>query len=169
MTLTVRAEGIAPRAVGHRCMCRADRWPSPGDVLPVTLDARRPDRLEVEWDEVEPARERAWATATQLAADGAPDERAAAAAAGVDLDALRRAFPGATIEVETHSIEAGTQPDVARQVLAALQAAEAAAPYASDDAADRIGQLERLAKLREACALTEAEFEAEYVRGLIGE
>jgi hypothetical protein len=178
MTLTVRAEGIPPQAVEHSCICRADRWPSPGDVLPVTLDARKPERLKVEWDEVESARDRAWTAATALASAEAAggDEGAAqtdeqeAAAAGVDLDALRRAFPGATIEVETQTLDATNQPDVAAQVLAALQAAGAAPPppVGDADAADRIAQLERLAKLRESGALTAAEFEAEKARVLRG-
>lgn len=176
MTLTVRAEGVPPTAVEHKCMCRADRWPSPGDVLPVTVDARKPERLKVEWDEVESARDRAWTTATAMAAEqssGSDDDAArAAAAAGVDIEALQRAFPGATIEVQTSSVDAGGQPDVARQVLAALQAAGAGAaappPDGEDEAAERIANLERLAKLRESGALTEAEFEAEKARLLGG-
>ena len=116
MTLTVQAEGVPPEAVVHRCICRADRWPSPGDVLPVTLDARKPKRLKVEWDEVESARDRAWTMATALAAGAA-------------------ASPPA---------------------------------YGGDGGADRIAQLERLAKLRESGALTDAEFEAEKARILGG-
>jgi hypothetical protein len=155
MTLTVRGEGVPPTAVEHSCMCRADRWPSPGDVLPVTLDARKPKRLKVEWDEVESARDRAWSTATAMASQQAarergdrqgvtPEEERAAAAAGIDLDALRQAFPGATIDVESHTIGAAGEPD-------------------------RIATLERLAKLRESGALSDAEFEAEKARILRGD
>jgi hypothetical protein len=183
MTLTVRAEGVPPTAVEHRCMCRADRWPSPGDVLPVTVDARRPKRLKVEWDEVESARDRAWTTAQALAAQQ-PDAQAAdaqaadaqaAAAAGVDIDALRRAFPGATIDVQSYGVDASDQPDVARQLLAALQSAGAVQgdvqrpAGTEDEAAERIANLERLAKLRESGALNDAEFEAEKARILRGD
>ena len=177
MTLTVRAEGVPSTPVEHSCICRADRWPSPGDVLPVTVDARRPERLKVEWDEVESARDRAWSTASALAAEersgGSPDAQAAAAA-GVDIEALQRAFPGATIEVQSHSVDATDQPDVARQVLAALQSAGAvqagARPADSEDeAAERIANLERLAKLRDSGALTAEEFEAEKARILRGD
>ena len=175
MTLTVRAEGVPPTAVVHRCICRADRWPTPGDTLPVTLDARKPERLKVEWDEVQSARDRAWETAQQMAAAEAggggidPADERAAAAAGVDLDALRQMFPGATIEVESSSIDAGSNPDAARQVLAALQGASGVEPAgADDDAADRIANLERLARLRDSGVLSEAEFEAEKARLLRG-
>lgn len=179
MTLTVRAEGVPPTAVEHRCICRADRWPSPGDVLPVTVDARKPQRLKVEWDEDESARERAWSTATALAAgqraEGGVSGEQAAAAAGVDVDALRRAFPGATVDVQSYSLDASDQPDVARQVLAALQSAgavqagEQRPADSEDEAAERIANLERLAKLRESGALTEEEFEAEKARILRGD
>ena len=80
--------------VGRMWRRFVDRWPSPGDTLPVTVDARKPERLKVEWDEVESARDRAWERAEQLAASEAgggvdPDDERAAAAAGVDLGALR--------------------------------------------------------------------------------
>jgi hypothetical protein len=178
MTLTVRGEGVPPTAVVHSCMCRADRWPSPGDVLPVTLDARKPKRLKVEWDEVESARDRAWSTATAMAAAeqaGGASGGQAAAAAGVDVEALKRAFPGATIDVQSYNVDATDQPDVARQVLAALQSAGAVEAGAQrpaeseDEAAERIANLERLAKLRESGALTAEEFEAEKARILRGD
>ena len=158
MTLTVRGEGVPPTAVEHSCICRADRWPSPGDVLPVTLDARRPERLKVEWDEVRSARDRAWDQAQAMASG---DDEAAAAAAGIDLDALKQAFPGASIQVESHTIDASGQPDAARQVLEALGAAD-------DPADDRVELLERLVRLRDSGALTQAEFEAEKARILGG-
>ena len=176
MTLTVRAEGVSPTAIEHSCMCRADRWPSPGDVLPVTVDARKPKRLKVEWDEVESARDRAWSTATAMAAaeqeGGLSGQRQPA---GVDIEALKRAFPGATIDVQSYSVDATAQPDMARQVLAALQQAgagpaEARRPAESEDeAAERIANLERLAKLHESGALTAEEFEAEKARILRGD
>ena len=147
MNLSVRADGVPPTQVRHSCICRADRWPSPGDVLPVTLDRRKPERLKVEWDEV-------------------PDEPAGVPG-GIDVEALKQAFPGATIQVESHSIDASDQPDVARQVLDALQGAGAVAQ--PDDGDDRIEQLERLARLRDSGALTEAEFEAEKARVLRGD
>lgn len=68
MTLVVSAEGVPAEPVRHRGMCRADRWPSPGDVLPVTVDRRRPKRLKVEWDEVGSARDEAWQQAERMAA-----------------------------------------------------------------------------------------------------
>ena len=52
MNLIVSAEGVAPTAVEHECMCRQDRWPRHGMTLPVTLDRADPTRLKVEWDEL---------------------------------------------------------------------------------------------------------------------
>ena len=75
LTLVVDADGVPPTPVVHRCMCRADRWPSPGDTLPVTVDARKPKRLKVEWDEVVSARDSAWEQAQQIAAMQAQQER----------------------------------------------------------------------------------------------
>ena len=67
LTLVVEADGVPATPVEHRGMCRADRWPSPGDVLPVTVDRRKPKRLKVEWDEVGSARDSAWRLATEIA------------------------------------------------------------------------------------------------------
>jgi len=178
MTLTVRGEGVPPTAVVHRCMCRADRWPSPGDVLPITIDARKPKRLKVEWDEVESARDRSWRTATALAAEeaaGGSSDEAAAVAAGVDIEALKRAFPGATIDVQSYDVDATSQPGAAQQILSAIQSAGAiqGGPQrpaeTEDEAAERIANLERLAKLHESGALTAEEFEAEKARILRGD
>jgi hypothetical protein len=96
-------------------------------------------------------------------------EQADAAAGGVDMDALRRAFPGATIDVQTYEVDATADPDAARRVLEALQRAGGAEPAGADDAGDRIARLERLAKLRESGALSETEFEAEKARILRGD
>jgi hypothetical protein len=68
MTLVVEAEGVPAEPVRHSCMCRADRWPAPGQVLPVTVDRRKPERLKVEWDEVGSARDLAWQEAERIAA-----------------------------------------------------------------------------------------------------
>src|SRR5690349_24405356 len=52
MNLVVSADGIPATPVEHECMCRQDRWPRAGQVLPVTVDRADPTRLKVEWDEV---------------------------------------------------------------------------------------------------------------------
>ena len=68
MTLVVQADGVPAEPVRHRGMCRADRWPSPGDVLPVTVDRLKPKRLKVGWDDVVTARDSAWEEAQRIAA-----------------------------------------------------------------------------------------------------
>ena len=52
MTLVVQADGLAATQVDHECFVHRDRWPSPGQTLPVTVDRADPSRLKIEWDEV---------------------------------------------------------------------------------------------------------------------
>jgi hypothetical protein len=137
MTLVVRAEGMAATTVDHECFCRHDRWPSPGDTLPVTVDRADPTRLKVLWDEVRTHEDRiadqAQALAEHMNAGGAP---------GADLvDQLRAAFPGAEITVSSH------QPN-----------------FADFTGGDSVERLERLAALHRSGALTDEEFAAAKAR-----
>ena len=81
------------------------------------------------------------------AAGGDPDEL---------VGRLRQLFPDAQISVSESSVDASSNPEMAAQVLSSFgfDGAPAAPP------ADPIAQLERLAALRDAGALTEAEFAA---------
>jgi hypothetical protein len=53
MTLVVQAEDVPAKAVEHSGLVHFRRWPSPGMTLPVTIDRANPERLKVEWDEVQ--------------------------------------------------------------------------------------------------------------------
>jgi hypothetical protein len=151
LTLVVQAEGVPATTIEHSCLAPTKKWPSPGETLPVTFDRADPDRLKIRWDDIpdsaDVARQQADALAAQLnqagGAGGAP-----ATLAGGDVNdivaALQQAMPGAEINVAG----AGAQP-----------ASGGAAP-----AADTVSQLERLARLKESGALTEAEFEREKAR-----
>lgn len=67
MQLVVQAEGVPAKAVEHSAPVHRKRWPSPGLTVPVTVDRSNPERLKVEWDEIESSGDRADAAAEGLA------------------------------------------------------------------------------------------------------
>jgi hypothetical protein len=64
----VQADGLLPTAIVHRGVCANNRWPSPGDTLPVTVDRAKPERVVVHWKELPTGAETAQSMAEQLAA-----------------------------------------------------------------------------------------------------
>ena len=68
MQLVVQGDGVPPTPVELDCMARADRWPMPGMTLPVTVDRADPERVKVEWDDVESAKDRSARNAEAIAA-----------------------------------------------------------------------------------------------------
>jgi len=137
MTLVVSADGLATTTVEHECLCRHDRWPSPGATLPVTVDRSDPTRLRVEWDEVVP---------------DTPPPTTGNATADAIVAHIQQASPGAQVAVSRETIEATVGKDAADQVMRALQGE----PPEDDAVAD----LERLARLHAAGGLTDEEFAA---------
>jgi hypothetical protein len=67
---------MTPTAVVHKGVASINRWPSPGDELPVTVDREKPDRLVIHWNDLPTGSETAQSMAEQLAAQmrggGAP-------------------------------------------------------------------------------------------------
>lgn len=167
LQLVVRADGMEPFAADHReWKVPTRKWPWPGSNLPLTVDRRNPDKIRIEWDEVqtteEVARQRAEAMAAgegSSAWGGAgndPDVEAAiqqvqAARPDIDVDELidqvKKIAPDATISVESSTTGAG----------------------GSGGGEDRLAQLERLADLRKSGSLSNAEFEMEKSRILGGD
>jgi hypothetical protein len=155
MTLVVQADGIAPTSVRHKQKAaRTNKFPVPGQVIPVEIDRRDPTRVRVLWDQIPTRDEQARAQGDALAATmrgqrpepgGAGDGAGAPEQVAGIVEHLQRAFPGATVNV---------------------QGGAAATPAGGGD--DRVGRLERLAKLRDAGALTPEEFEREKARILSG-
>jgi hypothetical protein len=128
MSLVVSAEGLEPTAVEHTAMAKVKRWPSPGMTLPVTVDLADPTRLKIHWDEVQTNRESAQQQAEQIAEMMKGGAGATAPGAGMDL--------GAVIQ----------------------QAAAAAGQQANPGADDVAGQIEKLSRLHDSGALSDAEF-----------
>jgi hypothetical protein len=174
MTLTVQGIGFDPFTIEHEEKCHTDRWPSAGMQLPVVFDADHHDRLEVQWDEVQP-REPGSAPPPMT-----PQPTPAADAGDVPpeaqslIDQFTKAFPGAQVSthVETRVVNLSDDPEAAKEVIGSVERATgmdldgdgsvggsvpppttAAAP--SDDTVSR---LERLAALHAQGVLTDDEF-----------
>jgi Short C-terminal domain len=156
LTLVVQAEGVEPFSAEWDGLVRSSRWPFPGMALPVDVDRVNPDRFEIRWKEIPSHRERAEEQADAMvealedgAAPGLPANVPPEAAAIVEQ--LTGMFPGASVVVEKPIDLRGTR---------------ASARPDGGDEDDRLAQLERLTKLRDAGALTESEFQAEKARVL---
>jgi hypothetical protein len=196
LNLVVQVEGLAPYSTEHHQFCSRRKWPYPGMVLPVRVRADDPHSVKLDFDAVPDdatvARQAAEQQAAMLRgetpgggpgfvaglggsvgadvqfvggtpADLPPDKRARLEQfLGVDLDGdgvvgpnpAASAPPAAPGSAAPGSAAPG--PD----------AAEAGGP--TDEGADRIGQLERLARLHADGALTDEEFAAEKRRVLGG-
>ena len=170
MTLAVQGLGFDPFTVEHAEKCHTDRWPTAGMHLPVVFDADRHERLEVEWDDVQPGQ--AAPPSQQPAADLPPEAQAI-------VEQVTRAFPDAqvTTHVETKVVDLSDDPEAAKQMLGTMEAATGmdldgdgriggagvAPPAASPSPAPSMGdatvsRLERLAALHKHGALTDEEF-----------
>ena len=138
--LDVTVEGREPYRVHHECMVKAGKHPWPGQILPVVVDRENPERIDIQWKELQTVDERMAAGGPSAGQPQVIDMR------GTDLaEQLRAAMA-----------TAGAAP------------ADAAPADSGNMVEDRIAQLERLSKLHESGALSEAEFEAEKARILAG-
>jgi hypothetical protein len=140
MQLVISGDGVPATAVEFQGLVHNSRWPSPGMVLPATVDRADPRRYRIEWDEVQSSRDRSRQSAEGMAAamrgDGAPPS---------DLAALSE-------DQKAKLRMLGLDPD-AVEVRQAAPAAD-----------DRLGKLERLAKLHEQGILSDEELAAEKKR-----
>ena len=127
------------------------KWPTPGGTLPVTVDRADLSKCKVRWDDVpewdELAKQQAAQLAAQMNQGGAGSGQVVAGGADVNeiVQALQQAMPGAQIQVGDAEVVGPPE-------------------QAAGGADDRVAQLERLARLRDAGALTEQEFEREKAR-----
>jgi hypothetical protein len=138
MWLDVYVEGREPYRVKHECMVKAGKHPWAGTTLPVVVDREKPDRIDIQWEQLQ--------TVDERMAEGVPAATAAAQPQVIDLR--------------------GTE--LADRLRGAIEAAGAVPEGRSNMVEDRIAQLERLSKLRESGVLSEAEFEVEKARILAG-
>jgi hypothetical protein len=99
LNLVVQGEGVPATSVEHNELIHRNKWPSPGMVLPITIDRSNPQKFKIEWDEVQDSRSRAAANADAMAAMMRGETPPGAGPMG--------AFGGANIQVINAS---GTDP-----------------------------------------------------------
>ena len=154
MQLVIQTDGVPATAVSFHGLVHNKRWPSPGMTLPVTVDRANPQEFKIEWDDVQDSGDRARSSAEQMAAAMRGDASAGGGAqvinlSGGDLSQL-------SDEQKNKLRMLGMLPPEATE-----PAPGASAAGEDDQIDDRLEQLERLAKLRDSGALTDAEFEAQ--------
>lgn len=154
LNLVVQAEGIEATSVELNCIAPVKKWPFPGSTLPVTVDRADPQRVKIRWDDIPDHGETSRQQADQLAAmmnqgGGQPGAQVVGGDVSDIVEQLKQAYPGAQIQVQGDASGLGGGGGAA------------AADSGGDD---RVEQLERLSKLKESGALTEAEFEKEKAR-----
>ncbi len=151
LTLVVNADGVPPTPIQHTCIAPISKWPYPGTTLPVTVDRADPERLKVEWDEIQTGSAQAWQSAEAIAASMGGATAAPQGSGGITIHA------GGQMDDATRAQLAalGLDPEA---LIAQAQALRAAAPPpAGDDVSD---QLHKLAELHASGVLTDDEFAA---------
>jgi len=148
MQLVVQADGVPATPVELHQLVHNKRWPQPGMTLPVTVDRADPQKVKIEWDEVETSRDRSRQTAEDMAA-AMRGEGGGPAMGGAQV-----------INLGGQSLD--DLPEEKKQklrMLGLLPSEPAAEPAGEEDEMDdRLAQLERLAKLHDQGVLTDEEF-----------
>ncbi|MFN8121401.1 MAG: hypothetical protein U0237_03125 [Thermoleophilia bacterium] len=166
LLLVVQAEGVEPFQVEVTEIVRVDRWPSPGQVVPVTVSRSDPRTLRVEWDRVpshhDLAAERAAAIVESMRAGGAG---MTAAFAGADVRVVdMRGSDAAGRADMIRAMEQMTGQDLDGDGAVGPAAPRSTAPHADGPGPElsegMVAQLERLATLHRAGALSADEYTA---------
>lgn len=167
MNLVVQAPGLPAYNVEHKQICPTSKWPFPGTTVPVTVSSSNPKRLRIEFDDLRTTDDRARDQAAQQAAMLRGEQPSDDSLGIVDVsEATTVQWVGGGPEDLT--------PEQRRRVEDLLGvdvdgdgvvgSAGVAPRPAAGAGADRIAQLERLARLRDSGALSAEEFEAEKTR-----
>lgn len=166
MTIVVEAPGIpAYRHDFSKIAVRVDKWPHPGEVLPVEIDPDDHGDVDVLWDEVLTGRETARQQADQLAAQlrqqqgqGVPGADPAFGAPGVTdiVGQLQQMFPGATVNVGGVPPGPGVPPVPPPMPGMPMPPVNVVADRTD---ADPVERLEKLARLRDAGVVDQQQFE----------
>lgn len=151
MHLVVAVPGVQPFAVERTMIVKMRNWPRVGSVLPITASRSDPQRFKVRWDDVASNEAIAAATAARLAAS--------MGAAGPNGPPAPPWASTGEVTVNGRAVTGAERDQLLGMIGDAL---DGAAPAAATD--DRVGQLERLAALHRAGALTDDEFAREKAR-----
>ncbi len=162
MWLDVYVEGWEPYRMEHNCVVKISKHPQPGETLPVIVDRKNKERIDIQWDQVK--------TVDELMSEGQPGQ----------IPGVGNITMGQPQVIDLRN--AGLSGDLNEKIQQAMQIAQqtmqaqggAIAPGAppatpGPDASEnmvtkRLAQLEQLASLRDSGVLTDAEFEAEKVK-----
>jgi hypothetical protein len=173
ITYVIQAPGVEPFSGDQVFEIWSSQWPSPGDDLPVVFDSKKRERIEIQWDKVVSNADSARLQADQLVAQ-LRGEGAAPGQLGVTpivignasservKEAMARAEQALGIDLDGDGAvgAAGAGVGAAGTPADAAGAPDSADPLAApEEQGDVVSRLERIAKLRDAGALTDDEFE----------
>ena len=162
--LDVYVDGWEPYRTQHHCMVKRDKHPQPGETLPVVVDRDNRERIDIQWDEVKTVDE-IMREGSPIAPTGQP-QVINLSGAGLSGD-LNEQIQQAMQIAQQAMQQGGAIPPA--QDATAPAATTGDAPAESPNMVEvRLAQLERLASLRDAGALSDAEYEAEKVKVLSG-
>ncbi len=176
MWLDVYVEGWEPYRTEHHCMVKRVKHPQPGETLPVVVDRENKERIDIQWGEVK--------TVDEIMREGSPGvlpgqpQVINLSGAGLSGDLNEQIQQAMQIAEQAMQQAQGgaTAPGEAALAPTAGACPTDSAPASTSDPPDarpnmvevRLAQLERLAALRDAGALSDAEYEAEKVKVLSG-
>jgi hypothetical protein len=175
MQLVVQADGVPATSTRKSDMVRADRWPTPGMTLPVTVDRAKPERLKIEWGEIESSRDRGERTADAMAAM-MRGEAPAGGLGGANVQVVNASGTDPRLLPEEKKAKLrmlGIDPDqlAVQQGFGSApsqQPPQAAASDSDEEVDDQLARLSKLGQLRDAGVLTPEEFEQQKRRILEG-
>jgi hypothetical protein len=174
MWLDVYVEGWEPYRTEHHCMVKRVKHPQPGETLPVVVDRENKERIDIQWDEVK--------TVDEIMREGGPGALPGQpqvinlSGAGLSGDLNEQIQQAMQIAKQTmQQAQGGVAPSGAIDAPSTsdgtpggpVEPPPASAPR-PNMVEERLAQLERLAKLRDSGALSDAEYEAEKVKVLSG-
>lgn len=140
MNVVVEAPGIPAYSHEYRKFgVRVDKWPQPGEVLPVEVDPADPRSVEVLWDELPTTRDAAKQQAERMAAMLRQQPQGQPALEGM-AGMVEQMFPGAVVST------GGEAPPPMRVV-------------AGQSDGDPVERLAKLAQLRDAGIIDDTQFE----------
>ena len=151
MNLVVQADGVPATAVTHDAIVAAKKWPWPGQTLPVVVDRGKPQRIKIDWDQIENSGDRASRSAEALAAQ----LRGEASPPGATP-----AAPFGNVSVINLSGHPPTEDQLAKLRMLGIDPGivSTTPPAPAQGGHDVVDELSRLADLHTSGALTDEEF-----------
>jgi Short C-terminal domain len=147
MNLVVQADGVPATAVTHDAIVAAKKWPWPGQTLPVVVDRSNPQRMKVDWGQIENSGDRASRNAEALAAQ-------------LRGEAPQGGTPFGNVSVLNLSGHAPTEDQLAKLRMLGIDPGlvSTTPPTPAAGGHDVVDELSRLADLHRSGALTDDEF-----------